>query len=55
MTPEILRPLFHLGVLVLGVLCARLLLLAAQLRTQFGYTWPEAFADAFRLLFDTSL
>lgn len=53
--PEILKPLFHLGVLMLGFLCGRLCLLAVQLHAQFGYTWEEAFSDALRLLFDTSL
>ena len=55
MSPEILKPLFTLSMLALGFLCGRLCLLAAQLHAQFGYTWQEAFTDALRLLFDTSL
>ena len=54
MSPEILKPLFTLGLFVLGFCLARVLLLAGQLQAQFGYTWPEAFQDAVRLLFDTT-
>ena len=55
MSPEILKPLSHLGFIMLGFFCGRLCLLALQLQAQFGYSWREAFADALRLLFDTSL
>ena len=54
MTPILLKPLFTIGLFMLGFLLARLLLLAGQLHAQFGYTWPEAFQDAVRLLFDTT-